>query len=455
MKTFKTISLFILSLLFLTLYNCSKDTNNLGAINQNNTNDSASVDQQDSMAHISIKLVDGPGNYDQVFVDVQDVMIKMNDNSDSEDGWQSVSTNSGTYDLLQLTGGQNAVLVDDYEVLAGELSQIRLVLGDENSVVKDGEEFPLKTPSAQQSGLKVKVNQTVEAGYLYAFVLDFDVSKSIVDAGNSDNIILKPVITASLEAASGIIQGVISPSGSFPTEVSVMVDGELITSYANDENGGAFALYGVPEGTYDLTITPDPSSNYIPQTMSVDVTNGEITDIGTIVLQEYGSITGTISDGESPIAGVTVSMMVGTDEVSADTDDSGVFLLEKIIPGTYDVTITPDSSTNYIGQTMSVDVASGEMVDLGTIVLEQYGAITGTILKADDSVVSATVSVMVGTDEITTTTDDSGVFLLENIPPGTYSVTITPDDTTLAFDAVDAAVMSGETLDLGTINPNP
>ena len=457
MKTFKTLSVFILSLLLLIFYNCSNDTNNLSSVNQNDTNNPASIDPQDGMAHISIKLVDAPGDYDQVVIDLQDVMIKMNDNSDGEDGWKSVSTNSGKYDLLQLTGGQNAVLVDDYMVLAGELSQIRLVLGDDNYVLKDGqpEHIKLNTPSAQQSGLKVKVNQTVEAGYLYAFVLDFDVSKSIVEAGNSGNIILKPVVTASLEAASGIIQGVISPFGSFPSEVSVMVDGEQITSYANEENGGAFSLYGVPEGTYDLTITPDPSTNYIPETMSVSVTNGEITDIGTVELQQYGTITGTISDGASPISGVMVSIMVGTDEITATTDESGVFQLEKIIPGNYDVTIAPDPSSNYIGQTMNVDVASGEMVDLGTIVLEQYGSITGTILNTDDSVLAATVSVTVGSDEVTATTDASGVFTLENIPPGTYSVAITPDDTTLTFDPVEAIVLSGETLDLGTIKPNP
>ncbi|MGM5469024.1 DUF4382 domain-containing protein [Flavobacteriaceae bacterium LMO-SS05] len=355
MKTFKKLNLFFLSLLLLTFYNCTDNSN-------------SSLNQNDGAAHISIKLVDGPGNYDKVFVDVVDVMIKMNDDSEGEGGWVSTGATPGVYDLLTLTGGQNAVLVDDYEVLAGELSQIRLVLGENNYVVKGDDEFPLKTPSAQQSGLKLKVNQTLEAGFLYSFVLDFDVDKSIVDAGNSDNIILKPVINASLEAASGIIKGVILPSD-FQTEVSVLVDGQSITSYANSENGGAFMLYGAPAGTYDLTITPDPSTNYIGQVISVDVVNGEITDVGTIQL-------------------------------------------------------------------------------------EQYGAITGTILNAGVAV-EASVSIMIGTDEVSVNTDASGVFLLENIPPGIYTVTITPVDNTLTFATIEATVLSGETLDLLEINPEP
>lgn len=348
MKNLKRLNLFILSLLLLTFYNCANDST--GSINQN-----------DGSTHISIKLVDGPGNYDKVFVDVVDILIKMNDNSEGDNGWESVNATPGVYDLLELTGGQNAVLVDDYEVLAGELSQMRLILGDNNYVVKDGVEYDLKTPSAQQSGLKLKINQVLEAGYLYSFVLDFNVDKSIVDAGNSDNIILKPVINASLEAASGIIKGIISPSD-FQTEVSVMVNGESITSYANTENGGAFMLYGAPAGTYDLTITPDPSTNYIGQVISVDVVNGQITDVGTIVLEQYGAITGTILNAGAVVA-ASVSVMVGTEEVSVDTDENGIFLLESIPPGTYTVTITPVDNTLTFA-TIEATVLSGETLDL-------------------------------------------------------------------------------------------
>jgi hypothetical protein len=344
--------MFFLSILLLTFYNCTNSSND--PINQN-----------DGPARISIKLVDGPGDYDQVFVEIVDIMIKMNDDSEGDGGWESTGATGGSYDLLTLTGGQSAILVDDYEVLDGELSQIRLVLGEDNYVVKDGEEYDLKTPSAQQSGLKVKVNQTVEAGYLYSFVLDFDVAKSIVDAGNSNNIILKPVIYASLEAASGIIKGVISPSD-FQTEVSVMVDGEAITSYANTENGGEFMLYGVFAGTYDLTITPDPTTNYIPQVLSVDVVNGQITDVGTIELQQYGAITGTILN-EGVAVEASVSVTIDGDEVSVNTDSAtGEFLLETIPPGTYTVTITP-VDTNLTFATIEATVLSGETLDLGVI----------------------------------------------------------------------------------------
>jgi len=353
MRTFKNLKLFILSLLLLTFFNCTNDSNN--------------ATNPDGMARITIKLVDAPGDYDQVFVDIEDVMIKMNDDGDGE-GWVSTGATGGEYDLLTLTGGQQAILVDDYEVLAGELSQIRLVLGDDNYVVKDGEQFDLKTPSAQQSGLKLKVNQEVEGGYLYAFVLDFDVEKSIVNAGNSGNIILKPVINASLEAASGILQGVVSPSD-FPSEVSVVVDGQTITTYATPENGGAFMLYGVYGGTYDLTITPEAGSGYATKVISVEVINGQIVDLGTIELELLpGSITGTITNEG---AAVVASVMVDAVEVTANTDAMVVFLFEDIPVGTYTVTLTPAEGSGLLMKTIeNVIVAADAITDLGNITLD-------------------------------------------------------------------------------------
>ena len=135
-------------------------------------------------------------------------------------------------------------------------------------------------------------------------------------------------------------------------------------------------------------------------------------------------------------------------------DNGGAFALYGVPGGTYDLTITPDPSTNYIGQVISVDVVNGQITDLGTIELQQYGAITGTILNAGVAV-EASVSIMVGTDEVSVNTDTNGVFLIENVPPGTYTVTITPVDATLMFATIEATVASGETLDLMEINPEP
>src|SRR5690606_11907898 len=158
-------------------------------------------------AKLGIRLTDAPGDYEAMFIDVQEVVIKYNGGQDDV----TLGINAGIYDLLELTAGVNVLLFND-EVPAGNISQIRLVLGEENTIVVNGQILPLATPSAQQSGLKIQVNENLEPGILYEFMLDFDVDKSIVAQGNG-GYLLKPVIRATTAAESGAISGIIIPPG--------------------------------------------------------------------------------------------------------------------------------------------------------------------------------------------------------------------------------------------------
>ena len=244
-------------------------------------------------ATLSVKLVDNPGDYENVFVEVVDVMVKYDndseDNFDEEDndenGWESLGViNPGIYDLLELTGGVSLDLIDNEEIQSGTIKQIRLVLGENNTIVLAGEEEarPLRTPSAQQSGLKVMVNQAIEAGFNYDFILDFDVDESIVMAGNSENINLKPVLRASLEVNSGILSGEILPAD-IMVEVSA-TNGDIIASTFT--NAGQFELLGLPAGIYSITITPDENSLLNGVTIeNVEITVGETTILQTITLE--------------------------------------------------------------------------------------------------------------------------------------------------------------------------
>ncbi|HJS00661.1 MAG TPA: DUF4382 domain-containing protein, partial [Flavobacterium sp.] len=166
----------------------------------------------DQTSRMTVRMTDAPGDYDAVYVDVEDVMIKTSTDSGDE-GWESIGNiTPGIYNLLDLTGGVNIILADN-EVPSGHIGQIRLVLGDDNTVVKDGVTYPLKTPSAQQSGLKLKVNQTLEGGVTYDFLLDFDVEHSIVvQSGGSGNYNLHPVVRVSTMATSGAIKGTVTPA---------------------------------------------------------------------------------------------------------------------------------------------------------------------------------------------------------------------------------------------------
>ncbi|OBX24317.1 MULTISPECIES: DUF4382 domain-containing protein [Bizionia] len=269
MKAVKQFKILMLSILAITLFNCS-DNDDTTALTE-------------GKSQISVKLMDNPGDYDHVFVEVIDVKVKVNDASEGENGWISLSAiNTGVYDLLELTGGINVLLVDDFEIPSGTLNQIRLILGDNNSVVIDGETFPLNTPSAQQSGLKIKVNEALTPNIHYTFLLDFDVSQSIVVAGNSGNINLKPVIRASVEANSGALSGSILPAD---VQTEVTVSNGIVSASAYTDANGNFMVVGLPQGVYNVTITPDPDSVYQEIIIEdVEITIGQTLDLGPITL---------------------------------------------------------------------------------------------------------------------------------------------------------------------------
>lgn len=232
---------------------------------------------------ISVRLTDAPGDYDKVNLEVIDVLIKRDVNGDDEEGWVSIGTANKPvlYDVMDLTGGVNALIADTL-VPSGYLSQIRLLLGENNTIVENGVTHLLKTPSGQQSGVKLMVNQTLEQGIAYDFTLDFDVDKSIVKAGNSGQYILKPVIRVFATVSLGVIKGAVTPLG-FPVKAWVMVDGEEVSAYTNEL--GVFQINGVPGGTYSVMLTPDPTSGYLEATvLGIVVTDGMTTDIGNVVL---------------------------------------------------------------------------------------------------------------------------------------------------------------------------
>ena len=95
-------------------------------------NDSNSDGANKAAPTLTVRLVDAPGDYEAVNVEIVDVKIKMDDDSDDDEGWMSLEANNEIVNLLDFTGGISKVLVDRFPIPAGTLSQMRLVLGDGN-----------------------------------------------------------------------------------------------------------------------------------------------------------------------------------------------------------------------------------------------------------------------------------------------------------------------------------
>jgi hypothetical protein len=142
---------------------------------------------------IAIKMTDAPGDYLQVNVDVSQIQIHY-DGGNNNVGWIDLNTQSGIYDLLTLQNGITTMLATKPQVPAAKVSQIRLILGPNNTVMlNDSTVHALKVPSAYQSGIKLNVHADVPENSMLTVTLDFDADQSVNMEGNGDYI-MKPVI---------------------------------------------------------------------------------------------------------------------------------------------------------------------------------------------------------------------------------------------------------------------
>ncbi len=234
----------------------------------------------DSPATFEVLMHDAPADDLEQF----NVHVKSIEAQRAGGRWTTIGEPDEVYNLLELVNG-NKVVLGEEEVESGRYTQLRLILGDDNSVVnKDGEVSNLSVPSGVQTGIKLIINAELQEGVRYSLNLDFDAARSLTKTGQAPqiNYILNPVIRAYEEALTGTIGGVVEPAAAGARIEATGADEEVFTAYA-DDNGG-FLLMGLEPGTYQVVIEAT-EGDYESETIEeVEVEAGENTDLGTIEL---------------------------------------------------------------------------------------------------------------------------------------------------------------------------
>lgn len=232
-------------------------------------------------AHLKLYLTDDPGDYEAVLIDVKDVQINVT--GDGDEGWQSLAgVKTGSYNLLDLVNDKDTLLADAL-IPSGKLHQIRLILGTENYVKIGGQLIKMDTPSAQQSGLKLNVQQDVTGGILYTMVLDFDVARSIVNTG-SGKYNLKPVIRTVLNAVGGSIKGFVAPDTISTAVLAIQGPDTIATTYTGTDGG--YLIKGLGAGTYSLHFLPADTAFQDDVRDGINVTTGNVTLVDTVQLHQ-------------------------------------------------------------------------------------------------------------------------------------------------------------------------
>ena len=279
---------------------------------------------------VSVTLVDGPTtDYKAINLNIQSVQIHQSNTAD-ENGWVTVSSPNKTVDLLKLQGGVVEALASNQTIGVGTYQMMRLVLGDGNTLtLADGSIVPLKVPSGQQSGIKIPLNFTVQAGTTADVWIDFDGAHSIHIVGTgSGSYILRPVVHGFMQVATGSVSGTLTGPAGIP------LAGAVVMAESVDASGNVTILRSAitsATGTYALNLLPINQAFYV---VSQPV-------IGSAVYnaQASGAITLTTSSATAT-ANLTFTLALGVGSVGGTllpiataAQSDIVYLLQSVSTG--------------------------------------------------------------------------------------------------------------------------
>lgn len=336
---------------------------------------------------LSLSITDQPAcGYDHVFITVEKIRVHQSGSAtDTDEGWHEIVLSPAKrIDLLTLTNGVLEILGQTV-LPAGKYTQMRLVLASNsttpmaNSVVLSGSnnEVELKTPSGQQSGVKMNVNITVEPDQVADFVIDFDACKSVVKAGASGQYLLKPVVSVIpviTEAGQRIVGYIDTTTLGATTRVSAQ-NGGIVVKATPPESSGRFMLYPVPPGTYDLVITSTGKATAVMTGVPVVTTAYTYVGSDSVRIALMGSnthdATGTVKvNGDPANTGATVRALQTlhngpTVEVASMPVDASTGMFEFSLP------VGAPQVTAYVANPVSITFAP-DSTDLALTAAGKY-----------------------------------------------------------------------------------
>jgi len=230
------------------------------------------------------------------------------------------------------------------------------------------------------------------------------------------------VIDFALIMIPGIISGTVLDSETLnPIEGAIITLESTIYTATTGEDG-TYLIIDIYPGTYDVTTTAD---NYYPQTKTEqEVISGATTIIDFALEPLPGIISGIVINSEFlfPIEGAIITIEGTTYSAQSITD--GTFLIEDIIPGTYNITATADT---YYPKTLTGQVVISEQTTIVNFTLDEIptGTISGTVIDSETLNPIQDVEITVEGTLYSATTNSNGNYIIDNVAIGTYSVIAT------------------------------
>jgi hypothetical protein len=146
-------------------------------------------DKSQNNGKITISLTDAAADsISAVLLDIQSVDVHYTKNetdsvsADTVGGWVTLNANAGVYNLTELQNGIEKVIATG-ELPAGHVTQIRLILGSNNSVIIPQDTLSLVVPGALKTGIKINYDNDIVPDKQLNILLDFNLQESIIVNG--------------------------------------------------------------------------------------------------------------------------------------------------------------------------------------------------------------------------------------------------------------------------------
>ncbi len=178
MKHLQPIKSFFFSLIILVCFtSCTKDD----------------VNTDSQLVGITVKLKSTPGEFDKVFIEIEDVQLKVKEDDNASNAWVSLNAiNKGTYNVFNLRDDSELLLVNNFEIKSTYIHEIRLVLGDNNFIDLNNTLYSLDVTDSGNSTPSNLVKIELNPNHIYTFVIDIDIDKSISFDEDQNMMILNP-----------------------------------------------------------------------------------------------------------------------------------------------------------------------------------------------------------------------------------------------------------------------
>jgi len=170
-------SLFFTLIILVCFTSCTKDDSNIGA----------------QLSGITVKLKSTTGEFDKVFIEIEDVQFKVKEDGNAPNAWVSLNTiNKGTYNIYDLSDDSELLLVDNFEMKPTYIYEIRLVLGNTNFIDLNNTLYSLDVTNFGNSIPSNLVRLELVPNRFYDFVIDIDIDKSLSFNEDQNMMILDP-----------------------------------------------------------------------------------------------------------------------------------------------------------------------------------------------------------------------------------------------------------------------